>query len=116
MRAAGLTLLVLSILCAGCTKGVGELCEKDRECEFACEFPPTPAVSAARRICTQKCDSDPDCPSEAICYGGSCVLSCEDGGACPEGSVCWEGVCAVACRDQADCSMGTCLTPGDVCQ
>lgn len=116
MRAAGLALL-LSVLCAGCTKDIGELCEKERECEFSCSIPLSPEAAAHRKVCSKECDGDPDCPEGSVCFGYSCVVPCSQTSDCPEGSACWEAsYCAAACRNQDDCLTGTCVAPGDVCQ
>lgn len=110
MRAAALALL-MSVLSAGCTKNIGELCEKERECEFSCDF----SQFSHRRFCTKSCSGDDECP-DSVCFSGQCVNTCSQDDDCHEGSTCWGGYCAVACRNEDDCPVGTCSVAESVCE
>ena len=59
------------------------------------------------------CTSDPDCPSGAVCYNGTCIP--DNGGACwlfkpdgtcPDGKACANGVCTLTSTTWCDCKPG----------
>jgi hypothetical protein len=74
------TLIVLVAACGGHDTGdidevIGSACSSDRDCDTRCYLDP----DFPGGICSQPCQSDLDCPADALCMstnGGMCLFAC----------------------------------------
>ena len=105
-----------SVLFLGCAKKeIGEPCKDARECEFEWCLSAT-SGNSKRRICTNVCDSDADCPDGGTCISATCEATCKSQDDCPPETLCRDGLCLIECRSQDDCVNATCPAPGQVCE
>ena len=77
-----LIILMMFMSLSACEGDIGDACRDDRECnsDLYC------VRDTNDGVCTARCDSDRDCPSNAVCIktdGGICLEECGDDRDCP---------------------------------
>lgn len=89
LRAFGLVLLVLATLALpSCEAGIDVFyeCGPEGACADGLQCYRSEDVTG---YCTGTCYGSIECPQNAVCYEGKCILVCEDGGEpCPGGTTC----------------------------
>jgi hypothetical protein len=107
------------MLCSseGCVARCGEtVCDHDQICvDDVCSTPaPTlPCSTGSDPSCTQKCQTNADCPAASICAAGRCLHQSAAGDPCEQASDCAsaacndDGVCVSPCTNDRDCGAGS---------
>jgi hypothetical protein len=82
MRIALLGIALAACQSSDVSRALGARCDLSSECDQECLAPSTAWPGG---FCTTICDTDRDCPSDALCieeHGGVCAFSCTADASC----------------------------------
>ena len=86
---AGWIVWAAALALPACEASPGEMfqdCAADGSCEGSLSCYTKEGILG---YCTATCYGSIECPPEAVCHEGKCILICEDGGdTCPGGTIC----------------------------